>query len=148
MKILHRDNYLSAIINAVFSTQYRNLWVIDNEIKIDILQDGKLSCAVFVSSILKLFGLIDEQRATVESAVIAMIKYGWQEIDVNDIQPGDVIVWNKRTGKDGETHGHIGFYVGEEKAISNSVKLRKIVQHGWDYGGRRKIEKVLRWNWE
>lgn len=124
---------------------FQNLWVINKEEEIDVTRSGELSCAVYVTSILKLFDLLPIQKATVESAIIEMKKNHWQEIEVGEIQAGDVIVWNKRADKKGEEHGHIGFYIGDKKAVSNSAKLKKIVRHGFDFGGRRKIVKVLRW---
>jgi hypothetical protein len=149
-KILKFDNYLSMINNSVGSTQYQNLWVIDdNGNKIDITKDGELSCAVYVTSILKLFDLINTQKANVHSTLNAMLEFGWKEVGKEEAKKGDVLVWNSRKDLNNETHGHIGFYVGDNKAISNSTKLKRIVRHGWDYGGRRIIEKVLRWNkWE
>jgi hypothetical protein len=78
-----------------------------------------------------------------------MLEFGWKEVSKEEVKKGDVLVWNNRKDLNNETHGHIGFYVGDNKAISNSTKLKRIVRHGWDYGGRRIIEKVLRWeNWD
>ncbi len=145
MKVLRKKNYLSMIENTVGTTMFQNLWVQDNEKILDATKGGTLSCAVFVSSILKLFDLLSEQKATVDNLIKVMLENGWTEIKVNDIQAGDVLVWNKKKDQNGEQHGHIGFYIGNQKAISNSTKLKKIVRHGFDYGGRRKIVKVLRW---
>ncbi len=146
-KILKKRNYISMIKNSVGSTQYQNLWVEHEDgTQEDVTRGGELSCGVYITSLLLLFGLIEKQKATVDGTIEYMEKYGWEEIEKEDIQEGDAIVWNKKKDKDGETHGHIGFYVGDNKAVSNSTKLKKIVRHGWDYGGRRKIEKVLRWN--
>lgn len=147
MKILNQKNYLASIFNSIGSTQYKNLWVLDKDNhEVDILKNGQLSCAVFVTSILKLYDLIDKKHATVDSTIKSMLDFGWKEITQESIEPGDVIVWNKRIDKNDQQHGHIGFYVGDEKAVSNSTKLCIIVRHGWTYGGRRKIVKVLRWD--
>jgi len=132
------------INNAVGSEMFRELWVNDNQQEKEILNRGELSCAVFVTGVLKLHNLIDEQKATVKAAIEAMLKYGWHEVDLVDIQAGDVLVWERK--QIGYKHPHIGFYVGDKKAISNNWKLKKVVRHGWDYGGRRKIVKVLHWD--
>lgn len=148
MKILKYKNFLCQINNSVGTTMFQNLWVSDDNNEIDVTRGGELSCAVYVTSVLKLFDLLPTQKATVENTIIEMKKNRWHEVELGDLKAGDVIVWNKRTDKNGEEHGHIGFYIGDKKAVSNSTKLKKIVRHGYDFGGRREIVKVLRWkNW-
>ena len=49
-----------------------------------------------------------------------MIEKGWQQIDKNQLKPGDIIIWEKEDFGEEGIHGHIGFYIGKEKAISNS----------------------------
>lgn len=144
-KVQKFQTYLSAINNSVGSTMFRDLWVKydSGEIK-NITNGGELSCAVYVSWILKIFDLLVERKATVDGLVKKMIESGWEEVDKAEIQAGDVIEWTRKS--EGFTHGHVGFYVGENKAVSNSWKLKKIVKHGWDFGGRREIVRVLRWN--
>lgn len=145
-KLLKKENYLSMINNAVGTKMFANLWVEENDSKIDITKNGTLSCAVFVTSILKLFDLIDSQKATVEGALKYMLDWGWQEVDIDDIEKGDVIIWKRKTK--GYAHQHTGFYIGDQMAISNSWKLKKVVRHSWNYGGKRDIAKILKWkNW-
>lgn len=146
MKLMPLKNYLSMIKNSIGTEMFRELWVDEDDKEKDILNGGELSCAVFVTSLLKLHGMIDERHATVKTAVESMINFGWREIDWKDIKEGDVLIWERK--KTGYKHPHIGFYAGDKKAISNSWKLKKVVRHGWDYGGRRKITKVLRWEWK
>lgn len=147
LKLLKHRNYLAMINNSVGSKQYQNLWGEWENGKIeDITKGGELSCAVYVTSILKLFGLIREQKATVSSTVTRIKKEGWIAISKKEIEPGDVIVWKRNDS--GSIHPHIGFYVGNSNAVSNSTELRKIVRHSWNYSGKRKITEVLRWpNW-
>lgn len=104
--------------------------------KMDVLQDGNLSCAVYVSSILKLFDLIPETHTTVKWTVEDMKKAGWKKIATP--KTGAVIVWGPKTfKKSGEAHKHIGFYMGNQRAISNDWKKQSPAQHHWTYGTTR-----------
>lgn len=143
-KVLKYKTYLLMIENSVGSTQYRNLWGEwpDGRVE-DLTKGGELSCAVFVTSILKLFDVIGEQKATVKGAVERMKNDGWKNVDIDCIEPGDVIVWKRN--KTDYTHPHIGFYIGNNLAVSNSWKLNKVVRHSWNYGGKRDVVEVLRW---
>ncbi|MBU0647827.1 hypothetical protein KJ855_01460 [Patescibacteria group bacterium] len=143
-KILKQKTYLAMIENSVGSQMFAELWAKDEkgETK-DVTNGGELSCAVFVTGLLKLNDMLSNQSATVEGAVKLMEKEGWKSVELDNIREGDILVWERK--KTGYTHAHIGFYVGDKKAVSNNWKLRRIVRHGWDYGGRRRIIKVLRW---
>jgi len=143
-KVLNKETYLSAIENSVGSMMFRDLWARyeSGEIR-NLTNGGELSCALYVSWLLKIFDLVDERKATVDGLIKKLTELGWKEVAPEKIEPGDVIEWERK--QEGFTHGHVGFYAGEQKAISNSWKLKKIVKHGWDFGGRRKIVKVLRW---
>lgn len=144
--VLAQKNYLQMIKNSVGTQMFRELWISENGKEEEILNGGELACAVFVTSLLKLHDLIGEKRATVEGAIESMLKYGWKEVDLKYIREGDVLVWERK--QKGYKHPHIGFYVGDKKAISNSWKLKKVVKHGWDYGGRRRIIRVLSWDFD
>ena len=49
------DSYIAIIKNSVGSQLFRNLYAKVNGKKIDITENGKLSCAFYVSSVLLLF---------------------------------------------------------------------------------------------
>ena len=129
------DNYL-----------FRNLYADINGAEKDILEDGALSCAVFVSAVLLNLGLIKKPHATVASAIKDMSESGWQEI--TQLNPGVVIVWEKIKFEDGKEHPHLGFYVGKDEAVSNSFPDRCPRRHHVTYGTNpdgtpaRKIEKI------
>lgn len=131
---------------------FRNFYVEDSgEIK-DILNDGRWSCAVFVSSVLYFFNSvlefergskwIDFIHANVLTAEKDMQKNGWYRI--KDLKLGAVIIWeNKLASEDNTKHGHIGFYVGGDMAISNNSKETGFPwKHHYTYNGARKIEKI------
>lgn len=141
--LLIRNNYISAIKNSVGSKLFRNLYAKVNGGKTDIVKNGDLSCALYVSSILFLFKLIKEVHATVDSTVKDLEKSGWKKIKKPKI--GSVVVWDKINFRNNETHKHIGFFIGGGMAISNNYKLGYPFLHNLNFNGKRKIELIL-WN--
>ncbi len=126
---------------------FRNFLVIDNGVEIDALKDGALSCAVFVSVVLYLHNSLLEFlkkphwiqfiHANVGPTTKDMLNNGWQEI--KELRSGAVLVWEKQNG-----HNHIGFYVGEKQAISNSSRGSGFPwKHHFTYNDTRKIEQIL-----
>ena len=147
VKIIWYESYLKAIKNSIGSNLFRNLYFLIGKRKIDILEDGNLSCAVFVSWILYIFKLIQDMHATVVGTVADLKKSGW--IEIKKPQPGAILVWETKKFKNGQ-HKHIGFFVGNNKAISNRYEKRQPLIHHWTFGvknGRpvRKVEQIL-WN--
>ncbi len=118
----------------------------------DSLEDGRNSCAVMVSHILYSFNSLLEFlgkkrwikfiHLTVDSTEKDMIEHGWYE--VRDLRSGAILVWEKKDGRNGEPHNHIGFFVGGEEAISNDSRGTGFPRkHHYTYDGTRKIEKIL-----
>ena len=134
------ETYLRLIENSVGSKMFRTLIADVDGKSTDILRDGELSSAVFVSSILKLVGLAPEVRTTVTSTVVDLETAGWKRSQTP--QQGDVIVWEEKQFAD-ESHRHIGFYVGDEMAVSNSFKRKVPVKHHWMCEKNRQIELIL-----
>lgn len=134
------------IKNSPKSRLFRNLFVTGGKgDKRDVLENGRDSCAFFVSSILKIFSLVDFPHATVNVTLKDMAKNGWRE--TKKLKPGDVLLWEEKNG-----HKHIGFYIGGDKAVSNAFfyfKKRVPAVHHFTYGKtrnnqpRRKIEKIF-----
>ncbi|KKT82756.1 MAG: hypothetical protein A3B99_02575 [Candidatus Yanofskybacteria bacterium RIFCSPHIGHO2_02_FULL_44_12b] len=144
MKLSLTKNYLTLIENAVKGENwmFRNLYAEIDGKEIDILKDGGLSCAFFVSSILYLSKMITDLHANVKSTEKDMIKFGWKE--AKEPRPGAVLVWEKKVSSgDGQEHYHIGFYMGNDMAVSNSSRdTGFIAKHHYTYNGTRKIEKI------
>ncbi len=138
MKIAKRETLLAQVKGAIGSKQYQHLYA--GEENKDIVKNGELSCAYFVSSVLHNLELVKSAHATVESTVKDMEKKGWVEINIP--QPGAVIVWVAKNG-----HKHIGVYTKRFRAISNSEKRRVPIEHDWQYGlegskNYRAVEKI------
>lgn len=147
IKILKKKNYLAMIENSVKGQNwmFRNFYIEKDGEVIDSLDDGKNSCAVFVSSILVLFNdlchWIKGPHTTVVSTENDMKESGWHEIE--DLKPGAVLIWEKKEGHNGNMHSHIGFYVGNDQAISNDSRGTGFPhKHHYTYDDTRKIEKI------
>jgi hypothetical protein len=137
---LLKDSYLAVIKNSVGSKLFRNFYAQVNGKKKDILRNGELSCAFFVSSILKIFDLISKTHFTVKNVVEDLKKSGWKEIKKPKI--GSVIVWERKKFSK-EVHRHIGFYVKKNIAISNSSKKKTPIFHHFTFNKKRKIEAIF-----
>lgn len=138
IRILKKENFIAMIAGSIGSRAYCNvLGEIGGETK-NLTEEGKLSCAYFVSCLLKIFDLIDCLHLTVDGIVDEM-EARWKEVDSSDISAGDIIVWEEL-----ESHRHIGFYLENGQAVSTSVKKRQVVIHDNILYGQRTIEKVFR----
>ena len=140
-------SYIKMIKNSVGSKVYRSLYFKTKGKSWDVLGNGNLSCAYFVSTVLRHFDLIKEWRTSVDELVVEMKKNGWKPIKKPKI--GSVIVWGSRYfGESGQRHGHIGFYIGKGWAISTSSKKRCPVIHDWrkEATGKRK-RKIIKIFW-
>lgn len=136
------DTYLAVIRNSVGSKLFRNLYLVKNNKRIDASNDGQLSCAVFVSWVLRIFYLIKEGHATVDGTMKDLKRSGWYKIKKPKI--GSILVWEE-IFLNGTLNKHMGFYIGNEEAVSNSRSKRTPVKHHWTFGGKRKVELIL-WN--
>jgi hypothetical protein len=145
MQLLKKKNYLTMIQNAVRgeNNMFRNVFAnIDGE-ETDIANDGFLSCALFVSSLLFLQKLALDIHATVDGTEKDMLQSGWEETD--NPTEGSILIWEPKIGKDGKEHRHIGFYVGDNMAVSNASNSTGIPRrHHYTYDDTRKIVKIYR----
>lgn len=146
LKLLKKKSLLAIVMNSTKGGDnylFRNLYAKnDKGEEIDILEDGENACGVVVSWPLLALGLIKTGHATVEGVVRDLLQSGWYEI--TELRPGAVLLWEKMVGKyDGFLHAHIGFYVGNDEAISNSSNNSGFpTRHHYDYNGTRKVEKI------
>ncbi|HUZ93034.1 MAG TPA: NlpC/P60 family protein [Candidatus Paceibacterota bacterium] len=137
-KFILLKNCLAVARGSAGSNAFRKLYYKIGGREIDVLRDGDLSCAVFVSFILKIFSLIPEIHTTVKATEADLGRAGWREI--KQPRPGAIVFYGPKTFKSGETHRHIGIYLGSGRAISNSSKNRSPKIHKWNY---RPVEKIL-----
>jgi hypothetical protein len=143
---LRFDTYMAMIEGSIGSRQFAHLFAEVNGEKTDLLSDGELSCAFYVSNILVSLGFMREVHARVSSTISDMIQSGWKE--VSEVLPGAVIVWEEKTGPHG-SHAHIGFCLNKDTAISNSDKEKTPVEHHITFGemGGKPIRAITKIYW-
>jgi hypothetical protein len=142
-KRLYFKTYLKMVRNSIGTSMFRN-WYIQTEQhgEFDAMRDGEDSCAFYVSGVLKIFDKVQSIHGLVDSVAKDLQESGWQS--VTEPIEGDVLIWEAQKFGDRMQH-HIGFYVGNGKAISTSWKEKVVVEHEHNFGEqRRKIEQVYR----
>lgn len=147
MEILKKETYLKAIENSVGSKIFNSLFVKfkDNNITSDILNDGEYSCAFFASGILFLFQMIDKTSATVKTLRETIENSPkWTKIDIENVENGDLVFWEKFKHDDGTETTHVGFVFSKTEAISTDYKNKLVSKRDIN---ERKIDLVYRFNW-
>ena len=132
--------YLAVIRSSVGSGMFRSFYMHIGGKKVDVLNDGQLSCAFFVSSVLTIFGLIQRVHGTVDATIKDIEESGAKKVRKPRI--GSVIVWGK-SERIAKTHRHIGFYVGNQQAISNLDDCGSPQNHDWLFNGDRSLENIF-----
>jgi len=156
------QNYLEMIKASENSEMFRHVYVLNNNKKKDILENGELSCAYYVSCILKIFNLIDSKispHSTVGGTIKNMLDNDWKV--TKKLTAGNILIWEDGLGTDKKMHSHLGFYLGKNRAISNQPKVEvKILRdgneislnnggegvpmiHHYTYNNKRKIIQIL-----
>jgi hypothetical protein len=144
-----KKNYLTMIENAAAgeNAMFRNYYISVDGVEKDALQNGELSCAAFASAVLYLHNSLLEflhkphwlafTHANVSSTAKDMLQHGW--VETTELKSGAVLVWEKQDG-----HEHIGFYVGNDQAVSNnSQNPGQPCMHHYTYNDTRKVQQIL-----
>lgn len=126
--LLLKESLLARVCSAVGTRMFRNLYMIVDGKKQDILKDGDLSCALFVSTVLVGLHLVKEVHASIGSTIADMRSSGW--VRIHSPRVGCVVVWDT-TNEPRESHQHMGFYIGKGRAISNVSKKRMPQEHSY-----------------
>ena len=127
-------SYSKTIENSVGSNLFRNLYYRIGGETIDVLDDGDLSCAVYVTSVLYLFGLIKSRHTTVNGTIQDIEESGWYEI--KEPRTGALMLWGYKKKDDGTQgkHRHVGFYIDSDTAVSNDSMVRIVARHHPTFG--------------
>lgn len=142
MKLHFFETYLEVIKKSSGAKIFQNFFGEDIDGKRDLLEDGELSCSYFVSSILYRFGFIDSIHLRSESTIKDMLEFGWEEVDLENLEIGDVVYWDKSKIKERDLKNqdsevpHVGFYIGQDKVISHSDAVKSPAEHDLEYKGR------------
>ncbi|MCI0597759.1 hypothetical protein L0Y34_01670 [Candidatus Parcubacteria bacterium] len=126
-------SYLAMIENSVGTNAYRNGYFQVNGELTDILRDGELSCAYFVSTVLHAFYLIKERHTMTVGTLRDMHASGWYEI--SEPKRGAVVHWGPKKD-DLEKHPHIGFCLDPDTAVSTNSGTRMVATHLLQFGER------------
>ncbi|MCX6793467.1 MAG: hypothetical protein NTY12_05650 [Candidatus Falkowbacteria bacterium] len=138
------ETYLAMIKNSLGTKMFQNFYLKNKAgEKVDVMRNGEVSCAFYVSSILAILRLIKYAHGRVDITVDDLLKSGWKKIKQAKI--GAVVVWHKFDFGDGDPREHIGFYMGDDQAISNNYKKCCPIKHSLYYNGSRKI-KAIYWH--
>lgn len=137
--ILERETYLAMIRNSIGSHLFRTVRAEVDGTKRDILENGQLSCAFFVSSILHSRQLIKAPHTTVAGLLQDMERSGW--CPTTEPHEGCVIAWEEQQQKSG-VHAHVGFYLNADEAVSHSDAERTPVIHHPTFHDQRRIVAV------
>jgi len=129
IELLLFDSYISSIKNSAGTKIFRNLYADMDGKRKDITENGGNSCALFVSSILVMFGLLKRRHATVKGTLESMKRSGWTQIKRPKM--GAALIWSPWKES---SHWHTGFYIGDNKAISNGSEKGVPAKHHWTYG--------------
>jgi hypothetical protein len=145
-KRLYFKTYLQMIRNSVGTEMFRNFYIQSGDGKeVDAVSDGSNSCAFYVSGVLTLMKKHSGVHGTVESTIADLVRCGWQPVTDAKLMPGDVIVWERIKVED-DWFQHIGFYIGDGRAVSTSQTEKKVVEHDAHFDGARSIEQIFRHN--
>jgi len=92
--------------------------------------------------------LIKEIHGTVDGTIKDLEQSDWKKIKKPKI--GSILVWEKIDFGNQTFHKHIGFYIGNNKAISTNSSKKAPQIHHWTYGVKkgkpvRKVEAIF-WN--
>jgi len=131
VKILQFETYLDVIGRSVGSDLFQTVFAEVKGEKMDITNRGQFSCAIHTSSILLWFALLEERHSGVDGLIRDMMRSGWREID--ELKKGCVVRWEKKMKNGGENE-HVGFYIGDNLAISNDPISRTPKEHHITFG--------------
>ena len=148
-KRLYFKTYLQLVRNSVGTEMFKSFYVTTPEQgEFDAMADGDKSCAFYVSAVLVLFKKLAGIHGTVESTIRDLVQSGWQEVSEDALEPGDVIVWVRQKFDHG-SYEHIGFYLGEGRAVSTSWQDKKVIEHDLKFGSiNRPIKCAYRTKWQ
>ena len=128
---------LAFVEGSIGSQQYMRLYVEvpqgDQKTHRDVIENGRFPCALFTSCHLIIMGLIKGGVHTNVTETIEDLHFsGWYEID--EPRPGAVIIWGPKMASDKKPHRHIGFYLGNDEAVSTDGVTGLPVKHHVTYG--------------
>lgn len=146
---LYFQTYLHCIKNAVGSQMFRNFYTQNSEGRaVDTVADGRDSSAFFVSSVLTLFRKHSGIHDTVDRTLEDLETHGWQQASSLMTRAGDVLLWTQNKFDEPWTP-HLGFDIGNNRAVSTCPENRQVVEHDICFNGARSVSRAFRYyHWD
>lgn len=118
------ETFLTVTRKSVGCEMFQTLYVTRHNGLEDVIGNGDLACAYYVSSILHMFNLIKGGvHTTVSMTVNDMLDSAWSVSLGSQPQPGDIVVWEEKlSSSDRKVHRHIGICIDSVHAVSNDSK--------------------------
>lgn len=126
-KMLVGPTLAAMIGGSLNSPMFRHWYVLDDKGGVkDDAEEGKYSCAFYVSVLLQTVGLADGVYPHMDHLMDSMKRCGWRELDEEEDDTDImVVVWGTEYG-----NRHLGFaFADSEKAISHSSFASCPVRH-------------------
>jgi len=98
-----------------------------------------LGCATFVSAALRHSFNVNIHDTSVRGLEQSLRKNGFEQVDLRDLRPGDIIIGNRHSGKP----GHAAIYAGDGQVAQNSSSKRRIVLEDADVFKSRSFQRVV-----
>lgn len=115
-----RESLLATLHDSVGTHMFRRLYRDKDGTAEDVIHNGDLACAYFVSTVLMMYGLIsDGVHTTVRETLEDMHRCGWTRVTEPELLA--VVVWGEKVGDDGNRHFHIGICTDGEYAVEHSA---------------------------
>ena len=132
-----RQTLIAKIEGSIGSSQYLSLYItLQGEGFVtyqDVIGYGSFACAYYVSALLHLMSLsTDAVHTNVTETEQDLIASGWKRVETPE--PGAVIIWGPKLASDGVRHRHIGFSLGNDRAVSTDGTTGKPTEHNVTYG--------------
>lgn len=138
IQICVRESLLARLHDSRGTKMFRRLYARVDGCQVDLAENGNKSCALFASTVLVGFGLVRAVHVTVEGLLRDLGESGWESL--RQPRRGCVVVWRDLDPQHPSLH--VGFYLGNGQAVSNSSITRSPRIH--PYRGR-KVE-LLYWS--
>lgn len=140
---LRRRTLVYFVKNSVGSRAWAKSFILDSDNRVhDLYESGNLSCAYFISSVLKTCELWDGQCVgNVNSLISKLPDNGWERIEEPRI--GAIVIYGEVQLDRAWATRHVGFVVGEDEVVSNgSSNSFAIESHPINY---MKVEATGEW---
>jgi hypothetical protein len=118
--------------------------IIRKDGRVDVINRGRLGCYLYVSMINIMTALSETHPGTwVAQAEEQLSESGWFQVQGTPRSVTDIVIWGEQDG-----HQHIGFYMGDDMAISmhddpdDPTGPRTPRRHHLTFEGTRAVEQI------